>query len=557
MSDRQTNSTVRIIPLGGLGEIGSNMMVLEIDDDLFIIDAGLMFPEEYMLGIDFVIPDFTWLREKKGKIRAIILTHGHEDHTGALPFLLKEFNAPVYGTPFTLALVERKLEEYDLMSSVTLNKIAPRDILEIGKATFEFIRVNHSIVDGVGIAIQTPLGIILHTGDFKIDQTPLGDKMIDLNRFAEYGEKGVFLMMSDSTNADFPGFSLSELTVKERLEKILDDAPGRVVIAVFASNIRRMQGILESSHKLGRKVALIGRSIIENIEAARRLKILDVPEDLLVDFRDIGSFDDSKITMITTGSQGEPYSALSLMATNAHKHIKIHHGDMVIFSSRFIPGNERAITRIINQLYRKGAEVVYEQVKNVHTSGHAYQDELKMMLNLVKPAYFMPVHGEYRLLAKHLNLAQSVGIPENRLILAEDGDIITLSPSGVRKDGRVPVGKVFIDGKGVGDVGRMVLRDRKHLSEDGLVVILIVLDGKTGDLAGEPNLISRGFIFEDFHQDMLDEAKDLVKNTILGATDDCRKDSDELQGEISKVLKRFFNARIKRRPMILPIVLEM
>ena len=545
-----------MIPLGGLGEIGSNMMVLEIDDDLFIIDAGLMFPEEYMLGIDFVIPDFAWLREKKDKLRAIILTHGHEDHTGALPFLLREFNAPVYGTPFTLALVERKLAEHDLLSSVTLNRIAPRDILKIGKATFEFIRVNHSIVDGVGIAIQTPLGIILHTGDFKIDQTPLGDKMIDLNRFAEYGEKGVFLMLSDSTNADFQGFSLSELTVKERLEKILADAQGRVVIAVFASNIRRMQGILESCHKLGRKVALIGRSIIENIEAARRLKILDVPEDLLVDFRDIGTLEDNEITMITTGSQGEPYSALSLMATNAHKHIKIHSGDKVIFSSRFIPGNERAITRIINQLYRKGAEVVYEQVKNVHTSGHAYQEELKMMLNLVKPAYFMPVHGEYRLLAKHLHLARATGIPEDRLILAEDGDIIALHPDGVRKEGRAPVGKVFIDGKGVGDVGRVVLRDRKHLSEDGLVVILIVLDEKTGDLTGDPNLISRGFVFEDFHQDMLDEAKDLVKSTILEATDDCRKDPGELQGEVSKVLKRFFNARLKRRPMILPIVLE-
>jgi len=545
-----------VIPLGGLGEIGSNMMVLEIDDDLFIIDAGLMFPEEYMLGIDFVIPDFAWLREKKDKLRAIILTHGHEDHTGALPFLLREFNAPVYGTPFTLALVERKLAEHDLLSSVTLNRIAPRDILKIGKATFEFIRVNHSIVDGVGIAIQTPLGIILHTGDFKIDQTPLGDKMIDLNRFAEYGEKGVFLMLSDSTNADFQGFSLSELTVKERLEKILADAQGRVVIAVFASNIRRMQGILESCHKLGRKVALIGRSIIENIEAARRLKILDVPEDLLVDFRDIGTLEDNEITMITTGSQGEPYSALSLMATNAHKHIKIHSGDKVIFSSRFIPGNERAITRIINQLYRKGAEVVYEQVKNVHTSGHAYQEELKMMLNLVKPAYFMPVHGEYRLLAKHLHLARATGIPEDRLILAEDGDIIALHPDGVRKEGRAPVGKVFIDGKGVGDVGRVVLRDRKHLSEDGLVVILIVLDEKTGDLTGDPNLISRGFVFEDFHQDMLDEAKDLVKSTILEATDDCRKDPGELQGEVSKVLKRFFNARLKRRPMILPIVLE-
>jgi len=556
MSDTPTNHTVRVIPLGGLGEIGSNMMVLEIDDDLFIIDAGLMFPEEYMLGIDFVIPDFAWLREKKDKLRAIILTHGHEDHTGALPFLLREFNAPVYGTPFTLALVERKLAEHDLLSSVTLNRIAPRDILKIGKATFEFIRVNHSIVDGVGIAIQTPLGIILHTGDFKIDQTPLGDKMIDLNRFAEYGEKGVFLMLSDSTNADFQGFSLSELTVKERLEKILADAQGRVVIAVFASNIRRMQGILESCHKLGRKVALIGRSIIENIEAARRLKILDVPEDLLVDFRDIGTLEDNEITMITTGSQGEPYSALSLMATNAHKHIKIHSGDKVIFSSRFIPGNERAITRIINQLYRKGAEVVYEQVKNVHTSGHAYQEELKMMLNLVKPAYFMPVHGEYRLLAKHLHLARATGIPEDRLILAEDGDIIALHPDGVRKEGRAPVGKVFIDGKGVGDVGRVVLRDRKHLSEDGLVVILIVLDEKTGDLTGDPNLISRGFVFEDFHQDMLDEAKDLVKSTILEATDDCRKDPGELQGEVSKVLKRFFNARLKRRPMILPIVLE-
>ncbi len=548
---------IKIIPLGGLGEIGCNMMVLETGDDIFIIDSGLMFPEEYMLGIDFVIPDFTYLKERKDKVRAILLTHGHEDHIGALPFLLKEINVPIYGTAFTLALVDRKLQEYDFEEKPRLRKIKPRDVLKINTLSFEFIGVNHSIAEGVGIAIETPIGTIVHTGDFKIDQTPLGDPMIDLNRFAEYGEKGVLLLLSDSTNTDHDGFSLSEQTVKRQLEKILADTPGRVIITVFASNIRRMQGILESAHKLGRKVTLIGRSIVDNIESASQLGILTVPDDLLIDFRDIESYPPEKVTMITTGSQGEPYSALSLMATNAHKHIQIQPGDTVIFSSRFIPGNERAITRIINQLYRKGAEVVYEQVKNVHTSGHAYQEELKMMLNLVKPAYFMPVHGEIRLLAKHINLAKSMGMPEESLILAEDGDIIHVTPNQVEKKGRAPVGKVFIDGKGVGDVGTLVLRDRKHLSEDGLVVILSVIDGENGEMVSEPNLISRGFIFEDFHQEMLQEAKDLVKSTIMNANTDRRKDPGELQNEIAKVLKRFFNSRLKRRPMILPLVLEM
>ncbi len=548
---------VRLIPLGGLGEIGCNMMVFEIGEDIFLIDAGLMFPEEYMLGIDFVIPDFSYLKSKKDKVRAIFLTHGHEDHIGALPFLLQEISVPIYGTAFTLALVERKLREYELGSPVQLRKIKPRDVLNIGDAKFEFIGVNHSIVEGVGIAIETPIGTIIHTGDFKIDQTPLGDNMIDLNRFADYGDKGVLLLLSDSTNADYEGFSLSERTVKKRLEKILSDSTGRVIITVFASNIRRMQGILEACDKLGRKVALIGRSIVDNIESASSLGILDVPDDLLVDVREIKDLDPSKVTMITTGSQGEPYSALSLMATNAHKYIQIQPGDTVIFSSRFIPGNERAITRIINQLYRKGAEVIYEQVKNVHTSGHAYQEELKMMLNLVKPDFFMPVHGEVRLLAKHINLAKSMGMSNEALILAEDGDIIKVTPEGITKEGRAPVGKVFIDGKGVGDVGTLVLRDRKHLSEDGLVVILSVLDGENGEMVSEPNLISRGFIFEDFHKEMLQEAKNLVKKTIMEANSERRKDSGELQGEISKILKRFFNTRLKRRPMILPIVLEM
>ena len=549
-------SFIRLIPLGGLGEIGCNMMVIEVGDDIFIIDAGLMFPEEYMLGIDFVIPDFSYLKDKKDRIRAILLTHGHEDHIGALPFLLQEIDAPIYGTSFTLALVERKLQEYDLSTPARLRKITPRDILTIGDVKFEFIGVNHSIAQGIGLAIQTPMGTIIHTGDFKIDQTPLGDGMIDLNRFANYGDKGVLLLLSDSTNADYEGFSLSERSVKKRLEKILSDSTGRVIITVFASNIRRMQGILEACAKLGRRVALIGRSIVDNIESASNLGILDVPDDLLIDIRDIKSLDPSKVTMITTGSQGEPYSALSLMATNAHKHVHIQPGDTVIFSSRFIPGNERAITRIINQLYRRGAEVVYEQVKNVHTSGHAYQEELKMMLNLVKPRFFMPVHGEVRLLAKHINLAESMGLPRDALLLAEDGDIVEVTREKISKAGKAPAGKVFIDGKGVGDVGTLVLRDRKHLSEDGLVVILSVLDGENGDLVSEPNIISRGFIFEEFHQEMLQEARNLVRETILDANEAQRKDPGDLQNEISRVLKRFFNTRLKRRPMILPIVLE-
>ncbi|MFC1820866.1 ribonuclease J, partial [Thermodesulfobacteriota bacterium] len=439
---------LKVIPLGGLGEIGLNMMAMEYDDYILVIDAGLMFPEEYMPGVDVVIPDFHYLKENRDKVRTIILTHGHEDHIGAMPFLLREIDVPVFGTNFTIELLKEKLREHDLVENVTLKKIKAGDTSHLGPFRVEYIGVNHSIVDGVGLAIDTPEGIIVHSGDFKIDHTPVDGKYTELNRFAHYGEQGVIALFSDSTNVEKEGSTLSESDVRGTLEEIFQHCNGRLVVAVFASNITRIQQVINLAAKFNRKVALSGRSMKTNVRIAVNEGFINIPEDVEVEEKAIKLLPESEVTIITTGSQGEPMSSLTRMAQNRHKEIKIKKGDTIILSSRFIPGNEKAITSIINSLYRMGAQVVYEKVSDIHSSGHAYKDELKLMLNIVKPKYFIPIHGEYRHLVKHIQVAEETGLSPDNSLLVEDGDTINFKKGRVEIGDKVQTGRILVDGKG-------------------------------------------------------------------------------------------------------------
>ena len=548
---------LHVIPLGGLGEIGLNMMVLEYGDDLIVIDAGLMFPEDYMLGIDMVIPDFTYLRQKRDMLRAIILTHGHEDHIGALPFILKELKAPVYGTPFTLALVKEKLQEHEGVEKVTFKTVQPRDKVEIGSFQVEFIRTCHSIVDGLGLGITTPVGILVHTGDFKIDQAPAGGELTDLRKFAEYGERGVLALLSDSTNAEREGYTLSEREIGQRLEEIIRVSPGRVIVALFASNIQRIQQLMNTAVKYGRKMALVGRNIVNNTRIARELGYMHFPPGGVIDVKTIDKYPPEKLLLFSTGSQGEPLSALSLMATDNHKDVQIQQGDTVVLSSRFIPGNEKAITHMINHLCRRGAEVIYEKISAIHVSGHGYREELRMMLNVTHPEYFIPIHGEYRHLVQHIQLAKEVGIPENKLILAEDGDVIFLRNGTGKIIDRVEVGKIFVDGKGVGDVEDVVLRDRKQLSEDGMVIPVMVINERTGEVVSGPDIISRGVLFEEKMGEVFEQAKVVIKESLEGVPIESKTDDLAVENEVRRALKRFFRKEMNRRPVIIPVIIEM
>ncbi|RLB78380.1 MAG: ribonuclease J, partial [Deltaproteobacteria bacterium] len=454
---------LKFIPLGGLGEIGLNMMVFEYGDSILVVDSGLMFPEDFMPGVDLVIPDFQYLRENKGKLSAVILTHGHEDHIGAMPFLLREFNLPVYGTSFTLELLKEKLREHKLLEMANLNTICPGDNLGIGPFQLEFISVNHSIVDGVGLALTTPEGTLVHSGDFKIDPTPVDAQATDLARFAVYGSRGVLALLSDSTNAEKEGFTLSEQDVKKSLEDFFRTCKGRIIVAVFASNITRIQQVVNLAIKYGRKVVFSGKSMLTNVQLARKQGFLDFSQDQEVGENQIDQFPDNELTIITTGSQGEPMSALARMVQGTHRNIKIHKGDTVILSSRFIPGNERAITAVINKLYEQGAEVVYEKVSEIHTSGHAKQEELKLLLSLVRPKYFIPIHGEVRHLVRHIQLAAEMGIPRENLLLATNGSVVCFEDQAAWFEGSVSTGRILVDGKGVGDIGDSVLKERRRL----------------------------------------------------------------------------------------------
>lgn len=546
---------LRVIPLGGLGEIGLNMMVFEYAQYILLVDAGLMFPDDYMPGVDLVIPDFQYLRRNKDRLKSVILTHGHEDHIGAMPFFLKEFSIPVFGTSFTLELLKEKLKEHHLLEQADLRKIEPGDITRFGPFKVEYISVNHSIVAGVALAIDTPEGILIHSGDFKIDHTPVGSQVTDLTRFAYYGEKGVLALFSDSTNAEKEGFTLSEGDVRKTLEAIFRNCCGRIVVASFASNISRIQQVIDLAVEFRRKVVFNGRSMVTNVGIAREQGFINIPANMEIKEKQINQFPDENIVIITTGSQGEPMSALSRMAQGIHKSMKIKRGDTVILSSRFIPGNEKAITSIINSLYRMGADVVYEKVSDIHTSGHAKREELKIMLSLVKPGYFVPIHGEYRHLVRHAQLALDMGLPDEHVFVVEDGDVICFKNQEASRAEAVYAGRVLVDGKGIGDVGEIVLRERRKLSGHGVVIVLLVVNEQTKEIIYGPDIISRGFVFEDQSDDIVEEAKDIVKG-VLGELDTLsHMEFGGLESEIRKRLKRFFYNAIEKNPLILPIII--
>jgi ribonuclease J len=548
---------IKIIPLGGLGEIGLNMMAIEYGDCILVVDAGLMFPDDYMPGVDLVIPDFQYLKDNKERVNAIILTHGHEDHIGAMPFFLNEFSIPVYGTQFTLELVKEKLKEHSLIEQSELRTINVGDLVQVGPFKVEFISVNHSIVGGVGLAIDTPEGTLIHSGDFKIDPTPVDSQFTDLIRFAHFGEKGVLAFFSDSTNAEKEGFTLSEREVRKTLSDLFQTCTGRVIVASFASNIVRIQQVINLAVKFGRKVVFNGKSMITNIRIAREQGFISMPADVEISERALEQLQDENIAIITTGSQGEPMSALTRMARGKHKSIKIKQGDTIILSSRFIPGNEKAITSVINSLFRMGANVVYEKVSDIHTSGHAKKEELKLMLSLVKPRYFVPIHGEYRHLVRHAQLALDMGLPEDRVLLAEDGAVICFENQRARFEDPVHTGRILVDGKGVGDVGEMVLKDRRRLSGHGMVIVLLGVDEKTGDAVFGPDIISRGFVFEDESGAILEDAKGIVLTVLKELEGSTAVEWTEVETNIKRRLRRFFHKVIERRPLVLPLIVPM
>ena len=548
--------SLKIIPLGGLGEIGLNMMVFEYGETLFVVDVGLMFPEDYMLGIDYVIPDMDYLRQSKLKVSGIILTHAHEDHIGALSYLLKEINAPVFGTPFTLGLVRHKLEEKNLLSSATLHEIFPGEKLKLGEFEIEFIRVGHSVVDGVGLAINTPIGLIVHTGDFKISHSSIDGMLTDVNRFALCGEEGVLALLSDSTNVEKEGYTISDKEISDTLARIMEGKKGRIIIALFASNITRIQHIVNIAREREKKIVISGRSIEVSVNIARELGYLNVPEGMEIGIDQIGDFPDDEIIMVTTGSQGEPMSALARMAAGFHKQIKVKQEDTVILSSKFIPGNEKAIANIINKLYKRGADVIYEKISKIHVSGHAFREELKLMINLTKPKYFIPIHGEYRHLILHARLAEQVGILHENVLLAENGNIIEFDKNAGRVKESVVTGRVLIDGKGIGDVGRSVLKERRLLSEDGLVVVNMAFDEETGIVIYGPEIVSRGFVFETETGHLVDDAQCVILEIIEEIGPDVPDRVDKIRSKMQSDLRKYFFFTIGRRPVILPFIIE-
>ena len=545
-----------VIPLGGLEEIGLNMTLFQYGNDLVIVDAGLMFPQEDMLGVDFVIPDFTYILENREKVRGIVLTHGHEDHTGALPFLLKEIKVPVYGTALTLALVREKLLEHEIQD-VPLMVVRPRDKVTLGVFTIEFMRVTHSIVDGVGLGINTPVGPVVHTGDFKLDPTPVDGELMDFNKFTEYGEKGTVLLLSDSTNAEKGGFTFSEKEVRRAFEDIFSKTSGRIIIATFASNIHRIQQAIDVATQFGRHVIMCGKSIVTNAQIALDLGYLRMSEGRWVKLENLKDMPDKEVVIITTGSQGEPMSVLSRIAMDEHKDIKIKQDDTVILSAKVIPGNERSIGRIINRLMKRGADVIYEKVSEIHVSGHASKEELKLMMNLVKPRFFMPIHGEYRHLSYHARLAEKSGIPRGNIFIMEDGEVLEIGEDGAARRDKVTAGRVFIDGKGVTGVEDIVLRDRKRLAHDGIVIIIVGLEKATSTVVFGPEIISRGFVFEDASQEVLSEVRDLMNRTLSGLDMDILADASLIQAKLRTTLKKYLRNVMDRKPMIMPIIIEL
>lgn len=554
--DVPKENKVNVIPLGGIGEIGKNMMAIEYDRKILVIDAGLMFPEEEMLGIDVVIPDISYLLENKNRILAMILTHGHEDHIGAVPYVLQQIDVPIYGTRLTLGLVEGKLKEQGIEPAIPPVCIRAGDRVELGPFTVEFIHVTHSIADVVALAITCPAGIIIHTSDFKADQTPIGQEPMDFSKFAEYGQKGVLLLLSDSTNAERPGYTLSEREVGEAFEETFRRAQGRILVATFASNIYRIQQIIDSAWKFDRKVAFVGRSMENVVGIALDLGYLEMPDGMMIELDAVDRVPPGQLVIITTGSQGEPMSALTRMAMAEHKKIGIMPGDTVIISASPIPGNEKFIGRTINHLFRQGADVIYEAFSGVHVSGHASQEELKLMLNLVMPKYFIPVHGEYRHLVKHARLARQVGLPEEHIFIPDIGDVLEFGQSWARVGGKVTAGKVLVDGLGIGDVGNVVLRDRKQLAEDGILIVVVTIDKQTGAIVAGPDVVSRGFVYVKESERLLEDARSTVKEVVKRCEDQGVTEWETIKRYIRDSLRQFIFEKMKRRPMILPIVME-
>ena len=553
---KNEKAKVKIIPLGGVNEIGKNLTAIEYKNDIVVIDCGLKFPDEDMFGIDLVIPDITYLIKNKEKVSGIFLTHGHEDHIGALPYVLKQLNVPVYGTKLTLGIVETKLKEHGLLSSTELIRVKPRDVIRLNSVSVEFIKTNHSIADSVAIAVHTPLGVVLHTGDFKIDYTPIDGELMDFARFAELGKKGVLVMMADSTNVEKQGYTKSERIVGESLTRIFGKTKGRIIIATFASNIHRIQQIIDAATVYGRKVAVSGRSMENIINVAIELGYIEVEENTLVPIDAINKYNNDQIVIITTGSQGEPMSALSRMASAEHKKVNIVEGDTIIISATPIPGNEKLVSKIVNQLFKKGAEVIYGSAENIHVSGHACQEELKLMQTLIKPKNFIPVHGEYRHLKQHGELAIKLGLNPKNVVIPEVGNIIEVNRSGIRKSGTVISGQIFVDGLGVGDVGNIVLRDRKHLSQDGILTVVVTLSKDNKTIVAGPDIISRGFVYVRESEGLIDEAREIVRNTLLECEEKNVTDWATLKSNVRDELRSYLYEKTKRKPMILPIIME-
>ena len=548
---------IKVSFLGGLNEVGKNMTLFEYGEDMFLVDCGLAFPDQDMLGVDLVLPDFTYVERNADRIRGIVITHGHEDHIGGLPYLLKVLNVPVYGTKLTVGLIQGKLREHGLLNSASLNVINPGDVITLGGFTVEAIHVNHSIPDALGLAIRCEGGTIVHTGDFKIDTTPIDGGMMDLGRLAEIGQEGVLCLMSDSTNAERPGFTESERKVGESFETLFRKAGNnRIIVATFSSNIHRVQQIMNVAASLGRKVALVGRSLEYVVSISAELGYLNIPEGIVIDINMINRYPADKLVIITTGSQGEPMSALTRMAFSDHRKVEIHPNDYVIISATPIPGNEKTVSRVVNELMKLGADVVYEKMYEVHVSGHACQEELKMIMGIVKPKYFIPVHGELKHLRKHAGLALSMGIPKENILIADNGRVAEISKKALRCTSTVPAGRVFVDGYGVGDVGSVVLRDRKHLAQDGLVIVAVCIDRESGMIVSGPDVVTRGFVYVKESEELINAAREVAVEAIEAQTDGGYFDWNSIKASLRDEISHLMYERTKRSPMILPVIME-
>ena len=552
----ESKKKIKVIPLGGLGEVGKNITVIEYGEEIIVVDCGMTFPDSEMYGIDVVIPDVTYLVNNKERVKGFFITHGHEDHIGAIPYILNQINAPIYATNLTIGLIQSKLEEHKMLDIVELNVVKPGDTIALDKLKIEFIRTNHSIADSCALAIHTPLGIVVHTGDIKVDFTPVDGNVIDLQRLAKIGKQGVLLLMADSTNACHPGYTMSEKTVGETLDNLFSKGTGRIIVATFASNIHRLQQIINSSIKYGRKIAFSGRSMEKISEVAIKLGYLDMPEDLLIDLKDLKLYNSNQITIVTTGSQGEPMSALTRMASSTHKNIQIEKDDMIIISANPIPGNEKAVSKVINELTQKGAKVIYKSIEEIHVSGHACEQELKLLQSILKPKYFVPVHGEYKHLRKHILIAEEVGLQKEKAFILENGDVLTLNRKSACISGKVQAGNVLVDGIGIGDVGNIVLRDRKNLSKDGIINIIVAIEKESRSIVSGPDIVTRGFIYVRESEELVNQIIEISYDSIQTSIDKNIFKWSEIKNNIRNDVGPFIYSKTKRKPIIVPIIME-